>query len=128
MKSKKRSSYQKGNIYENEVKGILEAQGYTVFKQHRKPVYIQRQKRMLMLGADIFGCDIVAKRTSEPTLWIQVSTEDNLHKKVKQVMEFPWYLEGERLEVWCKIRGKKAYRVHPAPEFKEVKIEEVARG
>lgn len=124
-KSKKRSSYAKGNIYENEVKKILEAQGWSVFKQHRRPVYIAG--KMLMLGADIFGCDLVAKQTEQKTLWIQVSTTDNLHKKIKQVNEFPWSLEHERLEIWCKIRGKKAYKVHPAPEFKEAKIEEVVK-
>jgi len=126
MKSKKRSSYQKGNIYENEVKKILEAQGWNVFKQHRKPIYVN--KRVLMIGADIFGCDIVAKRYNAKTRWIQVSTEDNLHKKIKQVMEFPWNLEGESLEIWCKIKGKKAYNVHKAPTFDKVSIEEVARG
>ena len=126
MKSKKRSSYAKGNIYENEVKKILQSDGYIVFKQHRKPVYIEG--RMFMLGADIFGCDIVAKKEDEPTLWVQVSTEDNLHKKIKQVKEFPWNLRGERLEIWCKIRGRKAYRVHAAPTFKESKVKEVARG
>lgn len=125
-KAKKRSSYQKGNIYENEVKKILEADGYSVFKQHRRPVYIKG--RMLMLGSDIFGCDIVAKKAGEPTLWVQVSTEDNLHKKIKQVMEHPWNLEGERLTIWCKIRGKKAYKVHEAPRFKDPKIKEVACG
>lgn len=80
-----------------------------------------------MLGADIFGCDIVAKQSHTKTRWIQVSTEDNLHKKIKQVMEFPWNFEGEDLEVWCKLRGKKAYSVHVAPEFKREKIEEVPR-
>lgn len=126
MKSKKKSSYAKGNIYENEVKKILEKQGWSVFKQHRRPIYIKG--RICMVGADIFGCDIVAKKTGEPTLWVQVSTEDNLHKKIQQVMEFPWYLNGERLEIWCKIKGKKAYRVHPAPQFKEREVREVARG
>lgn len=119
----RKSSYQKGNKYENEVKKILEQQGWQVFKQHRKPMFIKGN--LIMAGCDIFGCDIVAKKEGELTLWIQVSTEENLHKKIQQVKEFYWNTEHERVEIWCRIKGKLAYLAYPGLEFKNTRMEVV---
>lgn len=120
---KKKSSYAKGNEYEREVVKILKAKDWSVFRQHRKPVYIEG--RMLMLGSDIFGCDIVAKKKDCKPRWIQVSTEDNKHKKIQQVLEFPWSYDLEDLEIWCRIKKKKAYLVYRGPNFKDTQMEVV---
>ena len=119
----KANSYQKGNKYELEVKKYLESQGWIVFKQHRKPVYIN--KKMIMLGCDIFGCDIVAKKVDCKPLWVQVSTTDNLHKKIQQVNAFPWNYYHEDLQIWCRISGKLAYKVYSGPRFKDPSLVEV---
>lgn len=98
----------KGNGYEREAKLLLEAKGWSVFRCHRKPIFING--KMLTMGADIFGCDIVAKKLGYKTRWIQVSTVENKSKKVKQVEEFCWTLDHEDVELWLRVKGKKAFR------------------
>lgn len=111
------NSKAKGSGFEREVKEILEADGYKTFRCHRKPIFING--KMLTMGADIFGCDIVAKKVREKTKWIQVSTVQNKSKKEKQVQEHPIILEHESLELWLRIDGKKAFRVFVATENKQ---------
>lgn len=119
----KSNSYQKGNKYELEAKKTLENDGWLVFKQHRKPVYMKG--RLIMMGCDIFGCDIVAKKLGFKPRWIQVSTEDNLHKKIIQIKEFPWNFQYEEAEVWCRVTGKREFKVYHGPEFRDPTIVEV---
>lgn len=102
------SAKSKGNGYEREAKLLLEAKGWAVFRCHRKPIFING--KMLTMGADIFGCDIVAKKLGFKTRWIQVSTVENKSKKEKQVTEFCWTLAHEDVELWLRIKGKKAFR------------------
>lgn len=108
-------STQKGNQYEKEVKDILESDGWHVEGQHRKIKWIKDWKtgllRMVMAGRDIYGCDLIAKKIDQRTRWIQVSTVENKSKKEQQVLSFPWTLEHESVELWLRIKGKKAFRV-----------------
>jgi hypothetical protein len=103
------SNKAKGNQYEIEVKKHLEAEGWTVFRQHRKPLWIK--KRMITVGADIFGCDIIAKKKGHLTKWIQVSADGAKSKKEDQLNEFPWDTNHESVEIWLRVEGKKAFRV-----------------
>jgi hypothetical protein len=102
------NSKAKGSGYEREVRDILQADGYKIFRCHRKPIFIKG--KMLTMGADIFGCDIVAKKAGEKTRWIQVSTVENKSKKEKQIMEHPLTVHYETYELWLRIDGKKAFR------------------
>jgi hypothetical protein len=108
-------STQKGNLYEKEVKTILEAQGWMVEGQHRKVMWIRDkytgEMKMIMSGRDIFGCDLIAKKQGERTRWIQVSTVTQKSSKQKQVLQFPWTLSHESVELWLRIDGKRAFRV-----------------
>lgn len=114
------SNKAKGDAHELEVKDYLEALGWTVFKQHRKVagmffVFDKRtgQKKMMprMKGADIFGCDIIAKKPGELTRWIQVGAEGAKSKKEAQLNEFYWDTDHETTEIWLRVEGKKTYRV-----------------
>lgn len=113
---------QKGNQFEREVKEILEAQGWKVFRQHRKPLFMKG--KMITIGADIFGADIVAKKTGEKTRYIQVSTVENKSKKEAQLREHPITLAYESIELWLRIDGKRAYRVFHLAEV----VDEVYEG
>lgn len=108
-------STQKGNLYEKEVKTILEADGYMVEGQHRKVMWIRDKytgaMKMIMAGRDIFGVDLIAKKLGEKTRWIQVSTLSQKSAKTKQVMVFPWTLEHESVELWLRLEGKRSFRV-----------------
>lgn len=110
---------EKGNQFEREVKAILERQEWKVFRQHRKPLFIKG--RMITVGADIFGADIVAKKQGQKTRYIQVSTVENKSKKETQLLEHPITLEHEDIELWLRVDGKKAYRRFVLqPHVKEV--------
>lgn len=104
------NSKAKGNQHELEVKKYLEALGWIVFRQHRRPMWIQG--RMVTVGADIFGCDLVAKKQGEKTRWIQVGAEGAKSKKEDQLNEFPWDPEKESTEIWLRVQNKKAYKVY----------------
>ena len=104
------SAVSKGNQYELEAKRTLESYGWNVFRQHRKPMFIN--KRMITIGADIFGCDLVCKMSGSKTVWIQVSTPENLSAKKTQVLEHPINLDHETYEVWSRVHGKKEFEVH----------------
>lgn len=118
-------STQKGNQWEREAKTILEKAGWIVEGQHRQISFLG-PGRMIMKGRDPFGVDLIAKKKGEKTRWIQVSSVGNLSKKKKQVLEFPWTLEYETLEIWGRLNGKKEFRTFIAensgeglPEFVE---------
>lgn len=104
------SSVSKGNGYELEAKKTLEAYGWKVFRQHRKPMFIKGQ--MITVGADIFGCDLVCKLPGVKTLWVQVSTPENLSAKKAQMFVHPMNPQFETYEVWSRISGKKEFEVH----------------
>jgi hypothetical protein len=98
----------KGNQFEIEVKKHWESEGWTVFRQHRKPMFING--RMITVGADVFGCDMICKKKGERTAWLQVSTIENKSAKEKQVIIYPWDTQAEDVELWLRVKGRKAYR------------------
>lgn len=110
------ASTAKGNQYELEVKKHLEAEGWAVFRQHRKPMFMRDKKtkvfRMITVGADIFGCDLVCKKRGELTRWIQVGADGAKSKKEDQLLEYFWDTNHETAEIWLRVEGKKAYKVY----------------
>lgn len=120
------SAKSKGNEYEREAKKLLESKGWSVFRCHRKPIFING--KMLTMGADIFGCDLVAKKLGRKTRWIQVSTVENKSKKEKQVEEFCWTLAHEDVELWLRIKGKKAFRTFVLTEKCAEVVDDVDSG
>lgn len=125
----------KGNLYEKEVKTILEAQEWMVEGQHRKVMWIRdkytNQMKMIMVGRDIYGCDLIAKKRGHKTRWIQVSTLSQKSAKQKQVLSFPWTLDYESVEIWLRLEGKRTYRVFvltgPLLAFEEVGSQSVPK-
>ena len=117
-KRAKKSSYHKGNQYEREVKAVLERSGWKVEGQHRKAMWIY--KKLLMIGRDIFGCDLIAKKREERTLWVQVSTRANKSNKIRQVENEPWCSDFDRVQVWCRQPKKKEYVVFEYPSWEQV--------
>lgn len=131
------SSVKKGNQYEKEVRDILIADGWLAEGQHRQVMYIRDfktgQMRLLMKGRDIYGCDLIAKKRTQKTKWIQVSTVSQKSSKEKQVRQFTWNLDHEDLELWLRIDGKRAFRRFVAvkvasqdPTFEFTEIEPIS--
>ena len=123
------SAVSKGNQFELEAKKTLESYGWKVFRQHRKPLFMPgkfgKPPRMITIGADIFGCDLVCKMNGAKTLWIQVSTVENLSSKKKQIEEHTTNLDHETFEVWSRVDGKKEFEVHRLTEAGWTKMENV---
>ena len=68
--------------------------------------------RMITVGADIFGCDLVAKKSGKKSLWVQVAANGAKSKKEDQVLEHIWNLEYERVQIWLRVEGEKTYKVY----------------
>ena len=108
------SNKARGDAHELEVVHYLEAEGWSVFKQHRKIVGMIPTKRgwmPRMAGSDIFGCDIIARKKGHLTRWIQVGADGAKSKKEDQLNEFHWDTNHESVEIWLRVKGKKAYRI-----------------
>jgi Holliday junction resolvase-like predicted endonuclease len=129
------SSYAKGNIYESEVKKILESEGWIVEGQHRSARYLPdfafKKKfpgqtpplKLVMQGRDVFGSDIIAKKKSEKTLFIQVSTRENKSHKIKQVMAVDcWNFDHDTVQLWLRTEGKREFEIFQAPTFESVGV------
>lgn len=117
------SSVSKGNKAELEARNTLEADGWKVFRQHRKPIFIKG--KMVTIGADIFGSDLVCKRVGAKTKWVQVSTIENLAAKKRQMLEHPINLEHEEYEIWTRVDGKRefeVYRLHYVTQPGELEV------
>lgn len=115
------SAYKKGNQYENEVKKILEKDGYKVEGQHRRVMFIGSKR--IMVGRDIFGCDLIAKKSGWPVKWVQVSTVNQKSAKFKQIAkDFIHSSYGEEVEFWGRIVGKSKFRVFKYPSGEEIDV------
>lgn len=112
------NSNQRGNAYEIEVKKILESKGYSVFRQHRKQMYMNG--KMIMVGCDVFGCDMIAKKPNDKTLWVQVTTRTQKSLKSKTLMEHPWDFTHDTVQLWLREAGKRAFEVFEAPTFTSI--------
>lgn len=104
------NSTAKGNQHEIEVKKHLEAEGWAVFRVHKKAIFIKG--RMVLIGADAFGSDLICKKKGELPRWIQVGAAGAKSKKEDQLLEHTWDTKHETVEIWLRIEGKKAYQVY----------------
>lgn len=112
------NSNHRGNTYEIEVKKTLEAEGWTVFRQHRKQMYING--KMVMVGCDVFGADLIAKKPGHKTLWVQVTTRPQKSVKSKSLMIHPWTFDHDTVQLWLRSVGSRAYEIFEAPAFESV--------
>lgn len=110
------SSKEKGNQLEREVKKKLEGLGYAVFRQHRKPMFMKG--RMITVGADIFGCDMVGLKVDAKPLFVQVTTIENKSKKIVELAKYPFPDQHVNVQIWCKV-PREGYRVFSSPLWTE---------
>jgi len=94
----------KGNIYEIQVQRILEKDGWAIFRQHRKAMFIKG--RMIMAGCDMFGADMIALKKDRPIKFVQVTTLVNKSAKEKEYAKHPFIVNHMTREIWCKIPRK----------------------
>lgn len=111
-----KNTYAKGDRLELMVKGYLERTGWSVFRVHRKANFIG-PGQIRMVGADVFGCDIIGLKADAKPVFIQVSTMANKSKKISQVTGFPWPHQYVDLQIWLKHDKESAFEILQAPDF-----------
>jgi len=105
-----RNTRQKGIFYERIVCKILEQQGYTTCRACWKPLYIKG--RLVLTGADIHGCDIVAIHPQKNPYFIQVTCSSNIKQKLQDLMARPFNLQHTDIAVWQYSRPKSCFKVY----------------
>jgi hypothetical protein len=110
------SNSSKGNKLELIVKKKFEQLGWKVFRQHRRPMFIKG--KMIMVGSDIFGADLVCLAENSKTLWVQVCTIENKNDRIKKAMVWPWDWNHNDFQVWC-YTPRRSWRVFHAPGWSE---------
>ncbi|MFA5944306.1 MAG: hypothetical protein WC876_07570 [Candidatus Thermoplasmatota archaeon] len=104
-----RDTSAKGTAIERLVIMILMAAGYTVHRCVKTVVRTPIGHRTI--AQDIFGCiDLVCKKGDEPTLWIQVTSETAVTKKVEALAAVPWSTQHDRVEIWRWVGGRPTRR------------------
>ena len=102
------SSEARGSSYEREAREIMESWGYVVEKAIKKAVWIKRKGRPtpISIAHDFFGAfDLIGKKLGMPTLWVQVSTWDEMSHKRKQVAGFPATAGIDDVALFGRVRG-----------------------
>jgi hypothetical protein len=103
-KKRRVNTSSKGTAIELAAIKVLEAEGYKVHRcvrtgVKRGPLYISQSN-------DVFGCiDLVAKKRSERTRWIQVTADSGVGRKKKDLDEVPWDPVFDSVEIWRWVGG-----------------------
>jgi hypothetical protein len=104
-----RSSNEKGLRAEQAARDILVADGYDC--------YLVRRSRFG--PQDVHGADIVAKRRNERTLWVQVTADRHLGRKIDAFKAVPWTKTFDDVRIWVLRRHKGA-----VPFFEERRLDD----
>jgi len=99
-----RSTRDKGRAFESWCKKFLEADGWAVHLCGRKAKMIG-PGRMITVGDDIFGCDLVAIRSGFMTLFVQTTLDSGVAKRLNKFLAYPWNLNHQLVELWQKKPG-----------------------
>jgi hypothetical protein len=87
---KRSSARARGARYQLKIKTFLEERGYQVQNIPPKSFFIPQIGRFRAQRNDIFGADLIAKRSDRETLWIQATKHKSLRKKIEVLSQFPW--------------------------------------
>lgn len=99
LPKKRKNTNKIGNEAELIAKEHLERQGYLVHRAARayRPV---GNGQLVNVQTDVFGCiDLVAKKKNHATLWIQVTVDGGIGRKMKDLQKVPWNLD-DIVQVW----------------------------
>ena len=56
---------------------------------------------------DIYGCDLIAKKSDRKTLWIQATLDSGISRKIDELQKFSWNLDVDDIQVWLKRKDGK---------------------
>jgi len=100
-----------GRELEHRVKAILEKYGYQVhLTQYSFTSRVDAQGNRIIrsFSNDIFNCiDLVAIKPNEKTLWIQVTADHSIRKKLIKLQDVNWNFDYSRIWLIVGRRNKK---------------------
>jgi len=60
--------------------------------------------KIITKGDDIFGCDLVAVKKAEKTLFAQLSLDAAVKKRLDQISCFGWNFDHQTVQLWIKTK------------------------
>lgn len=80
----------KGNYYRLKTKKWLEKDGYLVENLEKSQRIFTKDKKVIFIKKDIWGCDLIAKNKNE-LIFIQVKADKgDISKGIKEINKTPW--------------------------------------
>ena len=98
------STRSKGRAFETWGRDYLREHGWDVHLCGRKAVMLGPGK-MVTKGDDIFGSDLVAVKPGELTLFVQLTCDSNLKKRLEEFKRHGFEPAHQRVELWQKRSG-----------------------
>lgn len=106
IKSKRATTRARGRGFEFWVRDWLIESGWDVHLCGRKAKMIRDKRlgimKMVLVGDDIFGCDGVAVKPGEKTLFFQATLHSGKGEKLKQVSGPYWDPAHQDVQLWMK--------------------------
>jgi len=120
---KQKTQREKGLAFQRWIKAWLEEKGWTVVNIPPRAFLIKDKKtktaRFVSIRNDIFGCDLVSRKTFVRTteagkiyetreLWIQAtaSPKASIGRKIEEIKKYPFFIFADT-QVWIKIDSGK---------------------
>lgn len=105
MKDKKKPSTRAtGLAFQRWIRDWLIERDYTA---HNLPpcgkmIFSKGKKFYVSTKNDIFGCDLIAKKSNQKTLWIQATKHKSLKLKQQEILKYIWNLNIDDVQIWIK--------------------------
>lgn len=113
----------RGNDFQDWVADWLKKRGWSVYNQktvcHAIPV-----KGKILWGVkhqDIFGCDLIAIKLGDSTLFIQATLDSSVTKRLEELKKYGWDFHHQRVMLWQKRKpGPVVLRLFNGEQFLDV--------
>lgn len=125
-----------GRRLEKRIAEVLEKYGYTVhLTQYSFREFVDKtgKRRVFSQSNDIFNCiDIIAIKPDEKTLWVQITKDTNVRRKLLKLEDIEWNFGFSR--IWLVIGRTQNNRVERfdiyelTPTYQLNKIGHIYRG
>lgn len=88
-----------GRAFEIWVRNFLREDGWSVKLCGRRAVMLG-PGRLVTAGDDILGCDILAIKPGQKTLFIQCTRDSGVSKRLEELRRHGWNLDHQQVELW----------------------------
>lgn len=99
-----KSTRASGLAFQRWIKKWLEEKEYQVHNliPKGKLLFIKGKKVYVSMKNDVFGCDLIAKKRDQKTLWIQATEHKSLKLKQQEIIKYIWNHNIDDVQIWIK--------------------------